>query len=105
MVSLFIWGYVKLFLHTPYKMLEYCKKAPKAELSILGDPAHPGDQEHPFMALASQYGLPAEMTICAINSNKQTVDEEYQAYMMMQCSPPKTNAIQFWGIHGNINGT
>ena len=83
MVSLFIWGYVKLFLHTPYKMLEYCKKAPKAEPSILGDPARPGDQEHPFMALASQYGLPAKMIICAINSNKQTVDEEYQAYVMM----------------------
>jgi hypothetical protein len=95
---------IKLFSHTPYKMLEYCKKAPKAEPSILEDPAHLEDQD-PFMTLASQYGLPAEMAIGASVLNEQTVDEEYYAYVMMQCSPPKTNTVQFWGVSGNVDGT
>lgn len=86
-------------------MLEYRQRAPNAEPSIPEGPAHPGDQEDPFMTLASQYGLAVEMTIGASVSNEQTVDEEYRAYVTTQCSPPMTNTVQFWGVSGNINST
>jgi hypothetical protein len=49
-----------------------------------------------YMSLAAQYGLEDDMNF---NDNsgqdEQTVDQEYQAYVMAQCSPKGTDILKF----------
>jgi hypothetical protein len=52
-----------------------------------------------YMSLAAQYGLEDDMNF---NDNsgqdEQTVDQEYQAYVMAQCSPKGTDILKFWEV-------
>jgi len=86
-------------------MSEYCKKATGSqdkELLFQQDPTYKAPK---FMSLAAQYGLPDnDMDIGGLGHKERTVDQEYQAYMMVPCSPKNTDPLKFWEVGGDSNG-
>ena len=94
-------------------MLEYREKAThrpeEEEEEPLLDESSPnlGDSGHAdsdgWVSLAKQYGIEAQMSTGNHDENTQTVDEEYNTYVMVQCSWPGTDILNFWSVGGDIN--
>lgn len=55
-----------------------------------------------YMTLAAQYGIEDEMDVGG-NANDQTVDQEYQLYVMAPHSPKNVNIIKFWEVSGDLD--
>jgi hypothetical protein len=57
-----------------------------------------------FMTLAAQYGLDEDdMSIGDLNNgSKQTVEQEYQAYITAPISKPNTDILKFWEASGYL---
>jgi len=90
--------------HISHKMSEYCKKA------TANQDEEPLFQQDPtykvlkYMSLAAQYGLLDDMDIGDLGQSKQTINQEYQAYMMAPCLPKNTDPLKFWEVGGDTNG-
>lgn len=85
-------------------MTKYRKKITDEEPSVPENPVYPGDfgDMPSYMSLAHQYGLDddSEMTPGGSDNNKQTTEQEYQAYVTAPCSPGKFNVLNFWEVGG-----
>jgi hypothetical protein len=82
-------------------MLEYRKKAATAAQQPESTP--PGHSEHAeiprYMLLAEKYGLSEDMAIgAAPDADRQTIEEEFQAYIMAPLSPPSIIIVKFWEV-------
>ena len=55
------------------------------------------------MSLMKQYRIESKMSTNNCDDNTQLVDEEYNAYIMVQCSWPGTDILSFWSVSGDIN--
>jgi hypothetical protein len=84
-------------------MTEYRKKATDKEPAIAENPAKRRDHGNvpSYMSLAAQYGLGDEMTPGNSDNNKQTLDQEYQAYRTSPCSPSSFDPLKFWEVGGD----
>lgn len=54
-----------------------------------------------YMTLAAQYGLDDDMDVGASgpgDTNKQTVEQEYQAYITAPLLPKNVNILKFWEV-------
>lgn len=84
-------------------MVEYRERA-DAVTANLGQPAPvpalSGDSNTPaFMTLAAQYGLDEDdMGLGNNNSNQQTIEQEYQAYITSTLSNGAVDIIKFWEV-------
>ena len=90
-------------------MLEYREKATTndddvEEPYISDNRAYSGDA---YMQLAAEYGLDDDddMVISnpGNNRHRQTVEEEYQAYVTAPCSSKDVTSLKFWEVSGDIN--
>jgi hypothetical protein len=87
-------------------MLEYCErnkkggsaKTPEADAIDLGI----GDTEK-YMQITSQYRIP-NMDNFESGGNKQTHEQEYQAYITALCSSKTINILKFWEVGNFVNG-
>ena len=53
-------------------------------------------------SLMRDYGLANEMDIADHeNPNEQTIEQEYQTYVVAPLSPKGTNTLKFWEVCGN----
>jgi hypothetical protein len=94
----------------PYKMRDYRKIAATNNEEV-EDPLIPDSRTYSegigeaYMELAAQYGLPNDMIIGnPCETQQQTVDQEYQAYVTAPCSPKDVKPLKFWEVRGDING-
>ena len=55
-----------------------------------------------FMSLASQFLVEDEVNFEELGNNKQTIDQEYQAYMTAPLS--RMSILKFWEVGTDING-
>lgn len=87
----------------PYKMTDYRKNATDKEPAIAGTPEKRRDHGNlpSYMSLAAKYGLGDEMTPGNSDNNKQTLDQEYQAYATAPCSPSTFDSLKFWEVGGD----
>jgi hypothetical protein len=81
-------------------MLEY-RERKKKETTTSGDaapaPAAPKPKDAPaFMSLAERYGLYDMGFANAEDTEEQTVEQEYQAYVTAPLSQKGTNILKFW---------
>jgi uncharacterized protein Usg len=54
-------------------------------------------------SLMRDYGLANEMDIADHkNPNEQTIEQEYQTYVVVPLSPKRTNTLKFWEVCGNL---
>ena len=83
-------------------MTEYRKNATKEE-PISENPRDRGVMPS-YMSLGAHYGLEKDMMIGNSGKSKQTVDQEYQAYITAPCSPPDISPLSFWEVGGDNNG-
>ena len=83
-----------------YKMIEYRERAEEEAPEELPPPSlQPGNTvpNLPSYSLAAEYGLgDDDMDIGNPGPNEQTVEQEYQAYIIAPLSPKTTNIIKFW---------
>ena len=78
-------------------MVEYRQRAAATEEQ--GAPAGPSTDDMPaYQTLAAQYGIEEEMDIGRSNTREQTVEQEYQAYIMAPLSPKNINILKFWEV-------
>lgn len=55
-----------------------------------------------YMSLAAHYDLEDDMTIGASDAQKQTVEQEYQAYITTAfLSPKDVSILKFWEVGGS----
>jgi len=90
--------------HISHKMSEYRKKVTAnqdEEPLFQQDPTYKAPK---YMSLAAQYGLLDDMDIGDLGQSKQTIDQEYQAYVTAPCSPKNTDPLKFWEVGGDTNG-
>lgn len=87
-------------------MTHYRKNITDKEPTIPGIPVNPGEYRAApsYMSLAAQYGLGDTMTPGNSNNNKQTLDQEYQAYVTAPCSPSNFEPLKFWEVGGDDIG-
>jgi hypothetical protein len=84
-------------------MAEYRKNAAQEE-PISENPGDRGVMPS-YMSLGARYGLGNDMMIGNSGKSKQTVNQEYQAYVTAPCSPGDIRPLSFWEVGGDINGT
>ena len=86
-------------------MLEYRKQKKNKEAAPSGNaapapaapaPAAPEPNDPPFMSLAERYGLPNMGFANAEDTDEQTVEQEYQAYVTAPLSRRGTNILKHW---------
>ena len=81
-------------------MLEYREQKKKKEAAPSGNaapaPAAPEPNDPPFMSLAERYGLPNMGFANAEDTDEQTVEQEYQAYVTAPLSWRGTNILKHW---------
>jgi hypothetical protein len=86
-------------------MTTYRKNTANKEPTIPETPANPGDGRGlpSYMSLAAQYGLGDNMTPGSSGSdnNKQTLNQEYQAYVTAPLSPVNFEPLKFWEVGGD----
>lgn len=83
-------------------MTEYRKNATQEE-PISENPGDRGVMPS-YMSLVARYGLEKDMMIGNSGKSKQTIDQEYQAYVTAPCSPGDVSPLGFWEVGGDING-
>jgi len=78
-------------------MLEYREAKKKLEeAAASGDAAPEPDDAPPFMSLAERYGLCDMGFANAEDTDEQTVEQEYQAYVTAPLSRKGTNILKHW---------
>jgi hypothetical protein len=83
-------------------MLKY-----REDLSTTSEQSMPADADPDegalpaYMSLAAHYDLEDEMTIGASDAQKQTVEQEYQAYITAFLSPKEMSILKFWEVGGS----
>ena len=85
-------------------MCEYCKKvAPNNnEEPPQESPAHSrAARVSGHRLLAAQYGARPKRTSKKPSVNKQTVEQEYQAYVTAVVSPVEVDHLKFWEVGGD----
>ena len=53
-----------------------------------------------YMSLAAQYGV-TDMEIGDSGIGDQTIEQEYQAYIMAPLSPKTMDILKFWEVYNN----
>lgn len=83
-------------------MLEYREAKKKLEEAAASSdtapaPATPEPDDAPaFMSLAERYGLPGMGFANDEDTDEQTVEQEYQAYVTAPLSRKGTNILKYW---------
>jgi hypothetical protein len=83
-------------------MTDYRKNA--TEEPTPENPAGDRGKMPSYMSLAANYGLQKDMIIGNSDNSKQTVDQEYQAYVTAPCSPGSVDPLRYWEVGGDNNG-
>jgi hypothetical protein len=101
-VSLLFRSALETFSITSLKMLEYHEKVPAQPVQTSeSDAGDPGAEEMPkYTSLAAKYGL-NDMDIGESEGNKQTIEQEYQAYITALLALKMVNILKFWKV-GNL---
>jgi hypothetical protein len=88
-------------------MTKYREDAEKATPST-GDEGPPilaaSPREEAYTTLAAQYGLDDDMIIGNSGNYRQTVEEEYQAYVTAPTLSKAVDPLKFWEACRDING-
>ncbi len=86
-----------------FKMYEYHEKSATGENEEQSAQAHRANAidhriEESYLNLAKDYGLVGEMDIGESDSDTQTVEQEYQAYVMGKLSKHEEGILKFWEV-------
>jgi hypothetical protein len=103
-VSLLFRSALEMFSITSLKMLEYHEKVPAQPVQTSeSDAGDPGAEEMPkYTSLVAKYGLD-DMDIGESEGNEQTIEQEYQAYIMAPLSSKTVNILKFWEVGDFVN--
>lgn len=81
-------------------MLKYRERTDQSASTAEADPGA-GDMPA-YMSLADQYGLGDEMDIGTVTS-RQTIEQEYQAYITAQLSARSFDILKFWEVSSDVS--
>jgi hypothetical protein len=80
-------------------MREYRKALhPSGEEAIAAEATHSTGDMPKYMSLAAHYGLPEDMDIGNSSGQEQTLEQEYQAYVMAPLVANQMNILHFWEV-------